>query len=78
LAVPLPPQPQPPEGAPLTRGPRFVLRDVTIVGDTVLNAAAIRGVVDPYLGKPVTTADLEEIRRQLTLLCDNRKKHSGS
>jgi hemolysin activation/secretion protein len=68
--VPLPPQPS--EGAPLAQGPRFVLRDVTIVGNTVLDAAAIRGVVDPYLGKPVTTADLEEIRRRLTLLYIDR------
>lgn len=70
LAVPVPPQPS--GGAPLAQGPRFVLRDVTIVGNTVLDEAAIRGVVDPYLGKPVTTADLEEIRRQLTLLYVNR------
>jgi hemolysin activation/secretion protein len=70
LAVPVPPQPS--AGAPLGQGPRFVLRDVKIVGNTVLDEAAIRGVVDPYLGKPVTTADLEEIRRQLTLLYVNR------
>ena len=70
LTVPLPPQPS--EGAPLARGPRFVLRDVTIAGNTVLDAAAIRGVVEPYLGKPVTTGDLEEIRRQLTLLYIDR------
>lgn len=70
LTVPLPSQPS--EGAPLAQGPRFVLRDITITGNTVLDPAAIRGVVDPYLGKPVTTADLEEIRRQLTLLYINR------
>jgi hemolysin activation/secretion protein len=49
-----------------------VLRDVNITGNTVLDEASIRGVIDPYLGKPVTTADLEEIRRQLTLLYINR------
>lgn len=70
LTVPMPPQPS--EGAPLAQGPRFVLRDVTIAGNTVLDQAAIRGVVEPYLGKPVTTADLEEIRRQLTLLYIDR------
>ena len=43
-----------------------------ILGNTVLDEAAIRGVVDRYLGKPVSTADLEEIRRQLTLLYVNR------
>jgi hemolysin activation/secretion protein len=70
LTVPSPPQPS--GGAPLGEGPRFVLRDVKIDGNTVLDEGAIRGVVDPYLGKPVTTADLEEIRRQLTLLYINR------
>ena len=61
LTVPVPP---PSEAAPpLRQGPRFVLRDVDIVGNTVLDPAAIRGVVDPYIGKPVTTGDLEEIRR---------------
>jgi hemolysin activation/secretion protein len=69
VTVPLPP-PQP--GVPLAEGPRFVLRDVTIDGNTVLDQAAIRGVVDPYIGKTVTTADLEEIRRQLTLLYIDR------
>jgi hemolysin activation/secretion protein len=49
-----------------------VLRDVNITGNTVLDEGAIRGVVDPYLGKPVTTGDLEEIRRQFTLLYINR------
>ncbi len=44
----------------------------TIIGNTVLDAGAIRGVVDPYLGKPVTPGDLEEIRRQFTLLYINR------
>jgi len=45
---------------------------VRILGNTVLDETAIRGVVDPYPGKPVSTADLEEIRRQLTLLYVNR------
>ena len=70
VVVPVPPQPS--EGAPLGQAPRFVLHDVRILGNTVLDETAIRGVVDPYLGKPVSTADLEEIRRQLTLLYVNR------
>ncbi|MGC2198665.1 MAG: ShlB/FhaC/HecB family hemolysin secretion/activation protein [Stellaceae bacterium] len=67
--------PSPPTSAivpPLREGPRFVLHDVKVVGNTVLGDAAIRGVVDPYLGKLVTTGDLEEIRRQLTLLYINQ------
>jgi hemolysin activation/secretion protein len=70
LTVPVPAPP--PEAASLRQGPRFVLRDVNIIGNTVLDEAAIRGVVDPYLGKPVTTGDLEEIRRLFTLLYINR------
>src|SRR4029077_11940116 len=67
------PTPEPSETSlPLRQSPLFVLRDVNITGNTVLDEAAIRGVVDPYIGKPVTTADLEEIRRQLTLLYVNR------
>jgi hemolysin activation/secretion protein len=66
------PAPTPPEAAaPLREGPRFILRDVNVTGNTVLDEASIRGVVEPYLGKPVTTGDLEEIRRQFTLLYIN-------
>ena len=70
LTVPVPPQPS--EGAPLGQGPRFILRGITITGSTVLDDASVRGVADPFIGKPVTTADLEEIRRQLTLLYIDR------
>jgi hemolysin activation/secretion protein len=72
LAAPVPPPPPSEPAQPLRQTPRFVLRDVKIIGNTVLDEAAIRDVVDPYLGKPVTTADLEEIRRQFTLLYINR------
>jgi hemolysin activation/secretion protein len=64
-----PPQPAP---APLSEAPQFVLRDVKIEGNTVLDEQAIHNVVAPYLGKPVSIADLEEIRRQFTLLYINR------
>jgi hemolysin activation/secretion protein len=64
--------PPEPAGPALRQGPQFVLRDVNVIGNTVLDEAAIRGVIAPYLGKSVTTADLEEIRRQLTLLYINR------
>jgi hemolysin activation/secretion protein len=72
-SITVPPGPPPSEAPPpLRQGPRFVLRDLNITGNTVLDEASIRSVIDPYLGKPVTTADLEEIRRQLTLLYINR------
>jgi hemolysin activation/secretion protein len=71
ITVPAPP---PPSGAgpPLRQGPQFVLRDVKFTGDTVLDEASIHDVLAPYLGKPVTAADLDEIRRQLTQLYINR------
>jgi hemolysin activation/secretion protein len=65
-------QPPPETDTYLSRGPRFVLRDANISGNTVLDEASIRAVLAPYLGKLVTTADLEEIRRQFTLLYINR------
>jgi hemolysin activation/secretion protein len=68
----LPPRPEQPAPAPLSEAPRFVLRDVRIEGNTVLGEQAISDVVSPYLGKPVSIADLEEIRRQFTLLYINR------
>jgi hemolysin activation/secretion protein len=66
------PQPPPETATPLSQGPRFVLRDVSIVGNTVLDEASTRDVLAPHLGRPVTTEDLEEIRRQFTLLYINR------
>jgi hemolysin activation/secretion protein len=71
IAVPLPGPPSSQATPPLKEGPRFVLRDVNIVGNTVINPASIHDVVAPYLGRTVTTGDLEEIRRQLTLLYIN-------
>jgi len=72
-----PPQPSielpPPQPAPALReAPRFVLRDVRIEGNTVFDEEAIHDVVSPYLGKPITTEDLEEIRRRFTLLYIDR------
>ncbi|HEV2302014.1 MAG TPA: ShlB/FhaC/HecB family hemolysin secretion/activation protein [Stellaceae bacterium] len=64
---PLPPVPAP--TAPrLKKAPLFVLRGVKIVGNTVIDAKSIDAVVAPYVGKPVSAADLEEIRRRFTLL----------
>jgi hemolysin activation/secretion protein len=53
---------------PLSRAPLFVLRGVKVEGNTVLDQASIDAVVKPYLGKPVSLTDLEEIRRRFTLL----------
>jgi hemolysin activation/secretion protein len=53
---------------PLQQGPRFVLRGIRIEGNTVLDQASIDRIAAPYLDRPVTLGDLEEIRRGLTLL----------
>ncbi|HEY2538056.1 MAG TPA: ShlB/FhaC/HecB family hemolysin secretion/activation protein [Stellaceae bacterium] len=58
--------------APAANSPRFVLRKVDVVGNTVINQAAINAVVKPYIGKVVTPADLEEIRRRFTRLYIDR------
>ena len=57
---------------PLANGPRFVLRKVDIIGNTVIAEASIRAVVAPYIGKAVTTADLEEIRQRFSRLYIDR------
>ncbi len=67
------PAPAAPQGAqPLSSAPVFVLRKITLEGNTALDAASIDAVSARYIGKPVSIADLEEIRRQLTLLYINR------
>ena len=70
---PAPEAPEPTTAAPtppdaLRDAPRFPLRDITIDGNTVLDPKAIDDIVAPHRGKLVTIADLEEIRRRLTLL----------
>jgi hemolysin activation/secretion protein len=63
---------QPASTPSLRQGPSFVLRDVRLSGNTVIDQAAIQSVVAPYLGKLVTSGDLEEIRQKLTELYINR------
>jgi len=82
LASPTPSQPshlplatpaaQPPATAQqLSSAPRFILRDIRLEGNTVLDEPSIRETVARYIGQRVTTADLDDIRRQLTLLYVN-------
>jgi hemolysin activation/secretion protein len=75
-----PPQPSvtapapalPPKAPPLSSAPIFVLRAIKVEGNTALDDPSIQNVAAPYIDKPVSIADLEEIRRQLTLLYINR------
>jgi hemolysin activation/secretion protein len=67
-----PPPPPPTKAMPLSSAPIFVLRAIKVEGNTALDDRAIREVAAPYIDKPVSIADLEEIRRRLTLLYINR------
>jgi hemolysin activation/secretion protein len=61
----LPPIAPPPAASP--SGLRVTLRTVTVEGNTVLPQVTIDQTVAPFLGHPIGTADLEELRRRLTL-----------
>ncbi len=61
------PAPAPPAAKPkLPATAHFILRGVHILGNTVLDDASIHAVVAPYLDKPVTLDDLEDIRQRFT------------
>jgi hemolysin activation/secretion protein len=67
------PQAAPPAAAaPLDTAPRFVLIGYRVDGNTVLDAAAIKEIIAPYLNRPVSIADLEEMRSRLTRLYIDR------
>lgn len=77
---PLPPLPAPEELLPPVRpsepekrpekGPilRVFIKDIQVVGSTVFSDAQLQQVTTPYENREVTTEDLEELRRALTLL----------
>jgi hemolysin activation/secretion protein len=47
---------------------RFLLTGVRLLGNTVLNQADIDQAAAPFLGRPAGLADIEDLRRRLTLL----------
>jgi hemolysin activation/secretion protein len=52
----------------LSNNPIFVLKAVTVTGNTVIEQAAIDKAIAPFLNRPVGLRDLEELRQQVTLL----------
>lgn len=74
LPTPLPPAPDfrlppvPPAGpqAPLSAGPTLLLRGVRFTGNTAFDDAALLQVAAPWIGREVSTADLQALRRRLT------------
>jgi hemolysin activation/secretion protein len=68
LRLPELPPPPPESTAPyLSTGPRVFVREVRIDGNTVLPDDVLADIVKPFLNRSLSTGDLEELRRQLTL-----------
>jgi hemolysin activation/secretion protein len=69
----LPPLPAPPPGEPprLSGGALFV-REIRIVGSTVFSAEQLAEVAAPYVGRVVSSEDLESLRLALTRLYADR------
>lgn len=51
---------------------RFLLKGIRLVGNSVLDQASIAHVAAPFIGRFVRLQDIEQIRRQVTLLYVNR------
>jgi hemolysin activation/secretion protein len=65
----LPPVPEAPETrAPLAEGLVVFVREIRIVGNSVLPDARLGEVAAPYVNRRLATEDLEALRRDLTLL----------
>jgi len=62
----LPPLP-PPETGRAPFAPRTVVRKFRITGNTVVSDAELAKITAPFENRPISSTDLEELRRQLTL-----------
>lgn len=71
----LPPvQPLEPTPAPQDKGPvlRVFVKQIRVVGSTVFSEAELAQVTAPYENREITTEDLEEVRRAITLMYVNK------
>jgi len=66
LILPLPPQPSTAQ-PPLSYQVRVWVRSIRIQGSTVLPPEEVQAITAPYVGRFVTTIELQELRRKLTL-----------
>ncbi len=75
--IPIPEREPPPVGPELAPAPetlppttlpdlRVLVRTIQIRGNTLLDDATLRAAAQPYLGRELTTADIEALRQQLT------------
>jgi len=62
----LPPVP-PPDTSRVPFMPRVVVRQFRITGNTVVSTEELQKIAAPFLNRPISSTDLEELRRQLTL-----------
>lgn len=62
----LPPAPLP-SATPEAAGPKFLVREIRIIGATALSDAEISAIAAPFTGRNVSAEDLETLRRRLTL-----------
>jgi len=67
----LPPVP-PPDTSRVPFLPKVVVRQFKFTGNTVVSDAELQKIAAPFTNRPVTSTDLEELRRQLTLYYVNR------
>ena len=70
ILPPLPPTPRR-ELEPLP-GERVFVREIRVVGNTVLSAQEVAEVVTPYVNRELTSEDLEALRVALTVLYINK------
>ena len=69
----LPPLPAPTPGEPpWLSGGRLFVREIRIVGSTVFTAEQLAEVAAPYVGRDVSSEDLESLRLGLTRLYADR------
>ena len=69
--LPPPPSPTQPERDKLPTIKVFI-KEIRVVGNTVFSQEELAKVTSPYVSRDVTTEDLEELRRALTLLYVNK------
>lgn len=70
----LPPVQAPPFEERTDKGPvlRVFVKNIDVAGSTVFSAAELDQLTAPYVNREVSTEDLEELRRALTLLYVNK------
>ncbi len=66
FALPPVPAEPPPRGSPT--GPKILIKGFRFTGYTVFPEATLQEIATPFAGRPITPADLEELRLRLTRL----------